>query len=107
MSKQNTHTEIHRHSGIGTPETSLPCFSVPSRRCVNYLGIYFCRFATHSRASWPSRSDLPVIVSSFSMPLYLVVVFWPLRSHVTLKLTVSPLIFASSIGVSVLLCPPI
>src|ERR1051325_5450728 len=67
---------------------------------------YFWRFATHSLdCFWPSRSRswVPVMVSSFSVPLYAVVNFWPSRSRVTLKLILSPSILASAMGVSVLL----
>ena len=64
---------------------------------------YFCRLATQSvEVFWPSRSRsvLPVIVSPLSVPLYLVVNFWPLNSRVTEKLTLLSLKVPSEISVT-------
>src|SRR4051812_31841727 len=68
------------------------------------------RLASQSRdrdSPFRSNSDFPLIVSPLILPLYLVTNLFPLFSRVTVKEMVSPLIFASSISVSVLFRPEI
>src|SRR5262249_54919624 len=69
---------------------------------------YLARLASQSRLwGWPPRSVsiFPLRVSPLTLPVYLVVVFCPLRSRVTLKETSPSLYLASSIAVSWLFRP--